>query len=906
MRFARQEYDGEDWWGYGGGPPTNKFLERMGFEIFDKGQNNDPLANVIKKYKAYIRKNGLEDEEYKWKLLAQYKGKPNPHAGNLYNEIKSVDFANLLYYNAYRAMSHLAKDRQEDFRALLLMLFDESLDLKERVIRYDRESLALYRQLVPDKKLGHHQDERTISTLLTFHNPEKYTFYKNSFYVQLCKLIGVKPKPKGEKFVHYLELVEGFIEDYIKEDQELLELFKAKLPEGVFEDPNHLILAQDILYGVLDRNIGRNRRYWRIGTKADDTSYWANMKEKNRVAIGWSNLGDLDDLNVQSQKELYNVFKEKKIELKNNQLTSRKAGEIFAFYNDLSIGDIVLAQDGDNIYGIGEVTEGYTYNEAEDFAHEKGVDWKVFDPPFKNKTGRNTTFYPLEDYNLIQKIENVLGNESGNNESTMAKDLDNKRKGAKRPLNRILFGPPGTGKTYNTINKALEICGVEVPAQRQEAIIEFDNLVKKERIVFTTFHQSMAYEDFIEGIKPQEPAQEGHPVIFKIEPGIFKKISVNASFALAEKDKSSETENLLDFNLAFDKFKDDVEEKLSKEVAVELATKNGGKVIVDSISQQGNFNIKHPGRDLTYTVSKSRLSRLHNGLPDLGSVNNIDSEFREIIGGSNSTVNWAVLNEIRNKYFKNVEQAKARTIDWEDKYEIVKKLKKSDYKGKDGENYVLIIDEINRGNVSAVFGELITLIEDDKRLGREEGLVAQLPYSKEQFGVPPNLYILGTMNTADRSVEALDTALRRRFSFEEIPPNSEIIKEGNGLIEIDKIELNILLDKINKRIEKLLDKDHMIGHSFFMNLHSVKDLKLVFHNKILPLLQEYFFGDFGKIGLVIGKSFFEVIDSNEDDDDIFADFDYQNGFNERPVYHLKNVKKMDDQAFILALKNLIQ
>lgn len=525
--------------------------------------------------------------------------------------------------------------------------------------------------------------------------------------------------------------------------------------------------------------------------------------------------------------------------------------------------------------------------------------------PFNSKFNINQSY--LLDFN--KKSFDLIFPENGIDFSEVSEpDSDYKIPKYSYPLNSILFGPPGTGKTYNTINKALEICGIEVPVKREDAIDKFDKLSEEGRIVFTTFHQSMTYEDFIEGIKPQEPDEEGHPVIFKIEPGIFKKIAIEAAFSMAQKNSSVETENVLDFSKAFDDFKDKVEEMLDKKGKVDLDTKNGGKVHIDSISQQGNFILKHLDRDVTYTVSKSRLSKLNNSLPPLDQVKNINSEFNEIIGGSNATVNWAVLNEIRNKYLRLVNtKHKQREITWEEKYEAVKKFNKSDYKGKNGEPHVLIIDEINRGNVSAIFGELITLIEDDKRLGKEEGLVAQLPYSKEKFGVPPNLYIIGTMNTADRSVEALDTALRRRFSFEEKPPQPIKIQEGNGLTEIKGISLENLLLKINRRLEKLLDKDHMIGHSFFMNLQNIIELKLVFHNKILPLLQEYFFGDFGKIELIVGKEFFEKNEDEEGDYGIFADSDYPvNGLGDRRVYHIQDIMAMNDDDFVYALEELLK
>jgi hypothetical protein len=170
-------------------------------------------------------------------------------------------------------------------------------------------------------------------------------------------------------------------------------------------------------------------------------------------------------------------------------------------------------------------------------------------------------------------------------------------------------------------------------------------------------------------------------------------------------------------------------------------------------------------------------------------------------------------------------------------------------------NYALLIDEINRGNVASIFGELIALIEEDKRKGRENELTARLPYSRENFVVPDNLYIIGAMNTADRSVEALDTALRRRFTFVGLYPQASLIEQPAGF----GVDLQKLLTTINGRIEKLLDKDHCIGHSYFMGMDKKADplgeLRLIFKTRILPLLEEYFYGDPGKIGMVLGEAF---------------------------------------------------
>jgi 5-methylcytosine-specific restriction endonuclease McrBC GTP-binding regulatory subunit McrB len=165
--------------------------------------------------------------------------------------------------------------------------------------------------------------------------------------------------------------------------------------------------------------------------------------------------------------------------------------------------------------------------------------------------------------------------------------------------------------------------------------------------------------------------------------------------------------------------------------------------------------------------------------------------------------------------------------------------------------YALFIDEINRGNVASIFGELITLIEDDKRIGQKNEIRVTLPYSREIFGVPDNLYLIGTMNTADRSVEALDTALRRRFTFEEMRPDPKLISQPERL----SVDLPKLFAAINARLEKLLDHDHCIGHAYFMKVGNLSELRQVFANKIIPLLREYFYGHPAKIGMVLGEQF---------------------------------------------------
>lgn len=407
------------------------------------------------------------------------------------------------------------------------------------------------------------------------------------------------------------------------------------------------------------------------------------------------------------------------------------------------------------------------------------------------------------------------------------------------PLNQILFGAPGTGKTYHTKKMAVEIINGKKAQDRSREEInkEYEELIEAGQIVFTTFHQSLSYEDFIEGIKPK--ITESGNVTYEVEDGIFKQLCSRANI-------------IPDFDKGWNYLKD----KVKNNPNFSLRTFNGNEIYVTEITDNEVLKIKYKGGKSDKSdndgVSYDRAKKLQEAFPDLSVVKNI-KEFRSVIGGD-STAFWAVLNFIKN-----------------------------------APTHVLIIDEINRGNVSAIFGELITLLEEDKRKGNPEHTEAKLPYSGKKFSVPNNVYIIGTMNTADRSVEALDTALRRRFSFVEMQPKPDILSEVEG------VDLSKLLETINQRIELLIDKDHQIGHSYFIGIQNIVDLQRTFKDKIIPLLEEYFYGDFGKIGLVLGGEF---IKSVENEIAFPENFTYENDFSEdKKIYHITSSESWKVETF---------
>ncbi len=377
------------------------------------------------------------------------------------------------------------------------------------------------------------------------------------------------------------------------------------------------------------------------------------------------------------------------------------------------------------------------------------------------------------------------------------------------PLNQILYGPPGTGKTHHAITKALEVLEPETAApsvSRSEQVKAFNRLVEQGRIVFCTFHQSFSYEDFVEGLRAETNEEK---LAYVISDGVFKTLCEKAAQGVApENDALAE---------ALGKFDEQLDASGGERIT--LKTVSTGKEFFVFKGGPGSYGVKpydtkHPdgvyralAKDLRKFYEHGDLQKVHNGSYVHGIIDHLRSAF-------------SLPDYVASKT-NNVMKAR----------------------------FVMIIDEINRGNVSRIFGELITLIEASKREGAE-GLKVTLPYSKESFSVPDNVYLIGTMNTADKSLATVDIALRRRFHFTEMPPEPELL---DGVM-VGAVDIGQLLRTMNERIEVLLDRDHCIGHANFMPLKVKQDFGLlqeVFQSQVLPLLQEYFFEDWQRIAWVL-------------------------------------------------------
>ena len=493
-------------------------------------------------------------------------------------------------------------------------------------------------------------------------------------------------------------------------------------------------------------------------------------------------------------------------------------------------------------------------------------------------------------------------------------DMIIKIKRMNTPLNQILFGPPGTGKTYQTVTEAVAIIenktfDVIKDLGRKKVKQTFDDFSKRKQIIFTTFHQSMSYEDFVEGIKPvmvDNTEYEGQDIAYEVFGGIFKQVAARAAYN-SYKEYHKEDNESYTFSQLYEAFVDMARKKISDEDLFICKTKTGNSVEIFRVTKNDSIQARAKDSLTSYVapLTKENIQKLYDTYKSIDKIKHLQ-EVRDVVGVTQRTTEfYAVFNALLNfeKSFEpNKEDEELKEIDLTDE-EILLQFdsgvftEMSKKHGLTSSKVVLIIDEINRGNVASIFGELITLIEEDKRAGAENELSVILPYSKTKFSVPQNLHIIGTMNTADRSVEALDTALRRRFSFKEITPKPDLIseigslKESNGIV--DGIDVVALLENINKRIEKLIDKDHKIGHSYFLGIKTIEDLEMVFKDKVIPLLEEYFFGDYGKIGLVLGESF---IRKKEQDENSFAKFsDYDDSvvsdLNQREIFEIRPIEE---------------
>ena len=606
----------------------------------------------------------------------------------------------------------------------------------------------------------------------------------------------------------------------------------AYLTESPYKLTKHLNECYETTHGkriqILDNYLSSIERfhdqkkvinYW-LYAPGENADRWEEFYSQGIMGLGWSELGDLNQFSDKQE------ISEKLQELEKTTSSKKNdANANYEFKESIEIGDVIIVKKGrGELLGYGIVTSEYHFDvQRTDYNSLRKVDWKLkgnwkTDHSLALKTLTNITNYPSEHKYYKSYSERLMANMS---DEYLSENKNDHMENFHKSLNTILYGPPGTGKTYHTILRAAEIIENRKIDNYEEALNIFKSNLH-DRIEFITFHQNYSYEDFIQGLRPKTDNKSA--LVFETKEGVFKKISDDA----LENLKSSE-KDVAELS-SLDKFED------ALNIFIEVVRVSGGKYslfngdYISSITANSFiYNSKiwdsnhYDGFQLFFNELKDRHA---------GNFKGYGSIYREKTKKKPNKVPDLLKNHepIIDKIYRKI-----LTYLSDDDKSLIKK-----------KNYVIIIDEINRANISRVFGELITLIGPDKRSHGAIPLEAKLP-SGDTFMVPSNLFIIGTMNTADKSIALLDIALRRRFEFEAMFPLYKITGK-----EIYNSEV---LKKINEQIIATKGHDFQIGHSYFMES---KDLISVMNKKVIPLLLEYYMNDQKEVEGILYKAGLEV------------------------------------------------
>jgi len=787
------------------------------------------ISELIKNFTEHVKQYGLDGDSnraelYKWEIITKYHDKLDADSSDFAQNISEMDFQNLWYAsNQRKAMQNFAKCEPEDYRILHQSLYDETQPLQDRVTAFMEGCSELWKtkieQKFPRQKTGACCDERLISCFLATKYPEKYTFYKNDVYLNLCELLGVESQKAGLKLVHFYDLLNEHVIPLVKADPDLCGIVDAEVSHHNYLQSLSLT-AQTVIWHAMSSGLFKKSQLW-LFWAGESESWFNDMVSDNYLSVyEWGEIGSLLNPQLRDQNSIKKALKEKVEEYKTTE-PGHSVKMLYDMKNNMKVGDFVVCRNKEfnKIVAVGEVTGGYFFNEDHTVNnHCVEVNWtrgewditnllsqtkdsKSYSPRLQNVTKKDWGQQILLILENSEKIESAETKTS--KEVAKMEEIELLRE--KKQI--ILQGAPGTGKTYKTASIAVGMCN---PAftdfdDHKKVMEEYDRLLAEGQIAFCTFHQSMDYEDFVEGLKPEV---KGNAVEYNVENGIFKTICEKA-----------QTKENADIATCIDKYLQTIKGFENRKTIPTIT----GKSELLVWWTEGNDTIS----------TRSVLSKSEKGEQYSPSPLNIEKVKLQALGEGVEN-NWrhyaqAFINAVKKEY--NLENQVS------------------------DKPYVLIIDEINRGNVSRIFGELITLLEADKRCGGGNHHISlKLPYSKEDFSVPSNLYIIGTMNTTDRSTGTIDYAVRRRFAFVTLEADEDVLEKWlrkNAESEDVMIAAMSMFLQINGDYKddpesfiathKAADfeiEDLKVGHSYFM-VKDIKTLKMKMRYEVVPLLKEY-------------------------------------------------------------------
>ena len=895
--------------------------------------------NLISIYKERRKTIDLvkDDELYKWDIINKSEGNP---IVEMVKTVVSHPNNNLIDWRQKDIFRKMADQDQQSLEGMMNNLFDESIDIRERIKHF----------------LSHNGDSRSMSVFLGCHYPYKYLFYKDSYYGSLCNYLGEKKVSiLSDKYIHYTKIMEPLV-TLVTQDNELHQLLNNNIGDRTSSD---LLIAQDIVYTLFERNLIKPLQ---MNDVFDWIPFYKELAERilgykerpNELAsliyenfdreteIKFLHDKDGSDFNEIDPFTIFSIFNRK---IKNKKDLISRMKSIFRIEADLpSSFEGIPTQhsmsasfycftedrspDGKDLERLWSLYELALEDDAEmeevfnnvlkqlSIAIPKMTIGLYYINPYKYLPldGNNRRY--LEEYGvstknhlkmqyadymtLLQQVKDKMENHDiveqtfpeftanaygGNGDSDDGTDSEYYQELVELlrfKKNIIIEGAPGVGKTYELPRIITRLCCPELSNAPDSIFREkFKKLTENHQVAYVTFHQSMDYEEFVEGIRP-ETTEDGN-VAYKIEDGIFKRICERAQKLIVEDNNLNINEDATIWKVSLAGTGDNPVrtecmanshirigwDHLGEDLSQVKEPNYGGRIILDAF-----YNRMKIG-DIVFSCYSSRT------IDAIGVVTG-DAEWHDEFDGYKRVrnVEWLIKGINEDIYDINDQTSmtlgtvyRLNNISLDQVFSILNKhgVTQPTEAKKNDRPHVLVIDEINRGNVSKIFGELITLIEPDKRHGRESGIEVVLPYSKKVFSVPDNLYIIGTMNTADRSLDTLDYAMRRRFAFVKYKPITLNIDSFN--IELFALVSKLFIsnfDEYNEDYNAALipsecladdiqPENVWIGHSYFImnDENGIDRTGLRIQYEIIPILEEYIkdgvFKDPSRVLDVIGE-----------------------------------------------------
>ena len=764
---------------------------------------NEKINKLIEYYITLRREDpNNENEVYKWYAIDHFQQHWDINAADFYEMFKESfrKRGNLVYQNSFSFLDALGKYFPEQLRNLFIIVYSsDNFYIKlDKAKTFAENSIEKLREKLNKTNFNHQFDERTLSFLLTMQNPSKNTFYKSTLYNQLCDYLDIIPQ-KERKYKHHIELLFQIV-PFLNNPQ--LNLLKEHfVPQGV-DFP--LLLAQDIVYQNMNKeNEDTTKHYW-LYSPGEQAVKWEEFYNEGIMAIGWDELGDLE--NYTDRKSILEALINNYGGGEDQRNNVSAIDDFCNGENKINIGDIVIAKKGTKtLLGYGKVISDYYFDEERvAYKHCREVKWLkkgVWDAnnnlPTKTLTDVTTYNSDIEGIKYAQYLLNIMnGNTQAQEDNLVIKLLKYKPQ-------IILQGPPGTGKTREAKRIAKALLGLG----------ENDSLEGNEQFKLIQFHPSYSYEDFVRGIVAK-PNEEGNGIVYTAE---NKILGAFAKEAFNNWHKAQQSTQTLKEEEVFEAFIEHIKEELAQSEDYKYPLTEA-VYLFDADDKRfkykgDNWEVHSKGLNMKFSEIKKIIDSNTTERKDIIKNYNLEALTRQM-----STYFLRIVE----KYYEFRENYKPTV----DKIPL--------------KNYILVIDEINRANLSAVLGELIYALE-------YRGEAVQSMYAIEgenNLILPPNLYIIGTMNTADRSVGHIDYAIRRRFAFVNILPKDLTNELGD---QFESVLFAKVTNLFNTNLSSEFKKEEVqLGHSYFITKNTPIGIRWEY--EIKPILLEYV-----KDGILVGE-----------------------------------------------------